>query len=269
MMKTVDIIGQLERNRQEGRSCVLATVVEGAAGSPGRSGFKMLVYPDGLIEGTVGGGTLERKVIAEAIALFTERGTRLIEYHLTPDDTGMLCGGTARIFLEHFAPLRRAYLFGAGHLCRALAPLLHSIYFGITVIDDRPSAATMENVPEADAFFGGDYTDFLRDFAPNSEDAIIIFTHGHEHDFTILDTLCAKCPELMYIGMIGSRTKVGITLDKIRARSYPGNLVEQVWAPIGLNVARTTPAEIAIAITAEILAVYNRVETVNHMRNHS
>ena len=94
------------------------------------------------------------------------------------------------------------------------------------------------------------------------QDAVIIFTHGHVHDYTVLDAVCKLGVEVKYIGMIGSKRKSQATLDRIRESNHPNNLVEQVHAPIGLNIGKTTTQEISIAIVAEILAVYNGIEKV-------
>jgi xanthine dehydrogenase accessory factor len=266
-MKPVDVLQSLEAHRQAGIPCVLAIVVEGLANTPGRSGFKMLVRADGSIEGTVGGGSMEEHIRREALNLFEIGGTRYISYSLTPEQLGMLCGGEAKIFLEYFAPIRRAYLFGAGHLCRSLTPLLRTLGFGITVIDDRPGMASSKHLPDADRFHDGEYGAFFANFNPTPEDAAVVFTHGHVNDHSVVDCICARGLPMKYIGMIGSRNKVAVTLDKVRAANHSGALVERVWAPIGLNVGRTTPQEIAVAIAAEILAVYNGVDVVKHMRD--
>lgn len=245
---------------------MLATVVEGAEATPGRAGFKMLIFADGHTVGTVGGGALELRVRETAVELFSHRESCLLSYRLVPEDIGMLCGGEAKVFLEYYPPLRRAYLFGAGHLCRALAPLLKTIEFSVVAIDDRPDAATRENIPAADEFFAGSYLQFIEQFQPTPEDAILIFTHGHAHDFEILRELCARNVEVRYLGMIGSARKVGECMQRIREMNFPGRLVDRVWSPVGLNVAKTTPAEIAISIAAEMLAIYHEVETIDHWK---
>ncbi|MBN2460652.1 MAG: XdhC family protein, partial [Candidatus Cloacimonetes bacterium] len=81
--------------------------------------------------------------------------------------------------------------------------------------------------------------------------------------------LCRKNIQVRYIGMIGSRDKVKNAVSRIKAASYAGNLIERVYAPIGLNIGKTTTQEIAVAIAAEILAVYNDVREVDFLSRMS
>ena len=73
--------------------------------------------------------------------------------------------------------------------------------------------------------------------------------------------------KVKYIGMIGSKIKVGQAVKKIQARKFEGNLIDRIYAPIGLNIGKTTTQEISIAITAEILAVYNNVKIISFMKD--
>ena len=261
----IDIMKKVVKNIQDNLSFVLATVVQGAEGSPGRSGFKLIVYPNGSFEGTVGGGELERLIIEEAKGIFQTKKNKLINYILKEDadGIGMLCGGEAKIFLEYYPANKRAFLFGAGHLCRSLLPILNSLEFSTIVIDDRKDYANKEKLPLATKVYAMPYKDYLKDFNPAENDAIIIFTHGHSHDFEIIDTVCKKNFNVKYIGMIGSRAKTAYAVNKIKEKKYKGNLIEKVYAPIGLNIGKTTTHEIAVAIAAEILAVYNGVQKID------
>ena len=93
----------------------------------------------------------------------------------------------------------------------------------------------------------------------------VIFTHGHIYDFDILDHLCRKNVKLKYVGMIGSKIKVAEAIAKIKEQDYHTDLLDDLYAPIGLNIGKETTQEIAIAITAEILAVYNEVDEINSL----
>jgi len=189
------------------------------------------------------------------------------EYKLTQDTDGigMICGGVAKVFFEYYAPTKRIYVFGAGHLCRSIIPVLKSIGFYVTVIDNRPDYSNKEKLPLADVTIASDYVDFLEDFEPDKEDAIVIFTHGHRYDFDILDILCKRDLHVKYLGMIGSKLKVAEAITKIRKKKYKSNLLDKLYAPIGLNIGKETTQEIAIAITAEILAIYNNVQNIESL----
>ncbi len=261
----LDIMRKVVKNIDSNTEFVLATVVQGAEGSPGRSGFKLICYPNGSFEGTVGGGELERLIIKESLNVFKNKQNKLITYELKESEggIGMLCGGEAKIFLEYFPTNKRAYLFGAGHLCRSILPILNNLEFTTVVIDNRKDYANREKLPLANEIFAVEYKDFLKDFSPNKNDAIIIFTHGHKHDFEIIDTICKRNLQVKYIGMIGSRSKTAYAINKIKEKNYSGNLIDKVFAPIGLNIGKTTTHEIAVAIAAEILAVYNGITEID------
>ena len=261
----IDIMAKVVENIKNNKTFVLATIVQGAEGSPGRSGFKIITYPNGTFEVTVGGGELERLVIKESLKLFQTRENKLLSYELVESENGigMLCGGEAKIFLEYYPANKRAFLFGAGHLCRSILPILKNLEFITVVIDNRKDYANKEKLPLADEIFAMEYKDFLKEFKPTENDAIVIFTHGHSHDFEIIDTICEKNLQVKYIGMIGSKVKTAAAIKKIKEKKYPGNLIDKIYAPIGLNIGKTTTHEISIAIAAEILAVYNGVEKID------
>ncbi|MCD4829124.1 MAG: XdhC family protein [Candidatus Cloacimonetes bacterium] len=268
-MNPADVLRLAAGLSESGEGYVLCTVVEAAGSMPGRPGFKLLVCANGETRGTVGGGNVERVVTQKARELLQDGGTALLTYTLTEDadGLGMACGGDIRVFLEHIPAARRAFLFGAGHLCQALAPILRSVGFHVVALDDRPGMATIERIPQASAFDTVDYADYAATFSPGSHDAVIIFTHGHGADLDILRTLCARRVDCAYIGMIGSKRKVAATFAAIEEQvDDAADWLSRVHAPIGLNVARTTAAEIAVAIAAEMLGVYNGVEDVGSLK---
>ena len=262
-----EILKKAVENQQRAVQFVMATVVVGAERTPGRSGFKLISYRDGSFEGTVGGGKLERLVLEKCKEIHETEKNGFEEYKLTEeeDGIGMICGGIAKVFFEYYGVAKRIFIFGAGHLCRSMLPILKSIGFYITIIDNRKEFANKERLPQADEVIARDYLEYLASFKPAPEDAVVIFTHGHTYDFDILDLLCKKDLKLKYVGMIGSKLKVAKAIADIKKRGYKTKLLESLYAPIGLNIGKETTQEIAIAITAEILAVYNGVKKINSL----
>lgn len=262
-----EILKKAVANQQNSIQFVMATVVVGAEKTPGRSGFKLLSYPDGSFEGTVGGGKLERMVLEKCQDIHSTGKNGFEEYKLTEDEDGigMVCGGVAKVFFEYYGVVRRIFIFGAGHLCRSILPVLKSIGFYVTVIDNRADYANKKNLPEADRTIAMEYLEYVKDFVPGPNDAVVIFTHGHIYDFDILDHLCRKNVKCKYIGMIGSKLKVAEAIAKIKEQDYQTDLLDKLYAPIGLNIGKETTQEIAIAITAEILAVYNEVDEIDFL----
>ncbi|MCD4796942.1 MAG: XdhC/CoxI family protein [Candidatus Cloacimonetes bacterium] len=263
-----DILKRAVENQRNGIAFVMATVVEGVEKTPGRTGFKLISYQDRTFEGTVGGGKLELMVLDKCEDLHKTKENCLLAFELTEtsEGIGMQCGGKAKVYFEYFPPAKKIYIFGAGHLCRSVVPVLSSIGFYCIVIDNREDFANKERIPEAKEVFAIDYSEYLNKFSPRENDAVIIFTHGHIHDNEILENLCRKNINVKYIGMIGSTIKVEEAFKKIKGKKIKGNLLEKIYAPIGLNIGKTTTQEIAIAIVAEILAVYNGIEEIYSMR---
>lgn len=259
-----DVLQKAVENQKNGIAFVLATIVEGAEKTPGRSGFKLIAYENETSEGTVGGGKLERMVLNKSSEIFKTKENAFLEFELTEtsEGIGMMCGGIAKVYLEYFPPTKKVYIFGAGHLCRSVVPILNSIGFYSIVIDNREEYGNKERIPLAKEVYATDYFEFLKKFDPRPNDSVVIFTHGHKYDFDILDKLCEKNVKLKYIGMIGSKIKTSDALKRIRQKKYSGDLIEKVRAPIGLNIGKTTTQEIAISVAAEMLAVYNDVTEI-------
>ena len=262
-----DILTRVYKNQQQGIAFVLATIVEGVEKTPGRSGFKLIAYENKTSEGTVGGGLLERMVLDKCEEIFQTKENAFLEFELTEtsEGIGMMCGGKAKVFFEYFPQTKKVYIFGAGHLCRSIVPILNSIGFYCIVIDNREEYGNKERIPLAKEVYTVDYFEFLDKFEPQESDSVVIFTHGHKYDFDILDKLCEKNVQLKYIGMIGSTIKTSDAISCIRKENYPGELIKNIYAPIGLNIGKTTTQEIAIAITAEMLAVYNDVSGIHSL----
>jgi len=262
----INILKKMVENQKNGKSFVLATVVEGADKSPGRSGFKMISYLDGTSEGTVGGGELEKLVLEKCSEIHRSKQNDFLSFNLTKSGIGMLCGGNIKVYCEYFSAPKKVFAFGGGHLCQSLIPLLKSVGFHCVVIDNREEFASKNNLPKADEIIFSNYVDFVEKMKLTANDAIVIFTHGHLHDLEILDKICERNLIAKYIGMIGSKIKVPDTIQKIKQKKYGNNLVDSINAPIGLNIAKTTTSEIAVAIVAEILAKYNGVKEIKFMK---
>ncbi|MCX5970983.1 MAG: XdhC/CoxI family protein [Coprothermobacterota bacterium] len=262
MKDSQDIFAEIVRLRQAGEDVVLATVVNTDASSPGRVSFKMLVYPDGRIRGTVGGGLLEASVIEEAKRALTDRRPRLLHLKLTEknaDGIGVLCGGEAEVYLEPVGAPPFLYLFGGGHIGLAITAKATDLDFRLVVLDDREEFANRQRFPEADQVLAGPYGQLLGSLeAPGvqfqSSDSVVIVTRGHLADELVLGEVLKRDPLPGYIGMIGSRSKVAVVLQHLRDSGIPQDRLAQVHSPIGLPIGGERPAEIAISILAELIA---------------
>jgi xanthine dehydrogenase accessory factor len=251
-----DIFEEIARIKRERLIAALATVVSGETGVPGKTGFRMLVYPDGKILGTVGGGLLEAKVRQEALRCIQEKMSRLLKLELdqTALGIGILCGGKAEVFVEPILPVSSIFIFGGGHIASPLAQFAKALEFAVVVIDDREEFASRDRFPTADEVKPGDFSNITKSLEFHSNDCVVIITHGHQHDEAVLKECLSKKNRPGYIGMIGSKAKVSTVFSRLKQQGVSEELLASVNAPIGLDIGAKSPAEIAISIMAEIVA---------------
>ncbi len=245
---------------------LLITVLKATAGTPGKEGFKLALSSDGRRSGTVGGGALEHRALADAGQLLGRRQNALTTYNLA--ELGMRCGGEATLTFEFLAGQRGFLLFGGGHIGRALAPMLEALGFQVTVYDSRPEVreALQAPSPANRSVIIGPYTDLSGAGPRLAAEFCFIATHGHVHDYAVLKQLLQAPGERRYIGLIGSRAKVRQTREQLAAEGI--RIPDSLYAPVGLDLGAQTPAEIAVAVAAEVLAVL-RGTAAPHMRDRS
>ncbi len=180
---------------------------------------------------------------------------------------GLLDRGEPLLYAE---PLRRAetvYLFGGGHVARALASILAQADFRTVVWDDRPQAAHRDFFPEAAAVLCGPYEDALERLDPlTTEDYAVVMTHGHQADCAVL-TQVLRTPA-KYIGCIGSRKKAAAVRERLLAAGFSPADVDRVHSPIGLPTGGKTPGEIAVSVAAQLIACrWGRLDAFREMES--
>src|ERR1700720_189768 len=257
----MDIYEEIVRLRQEGRRGAVATIVNVRGSIPSFETAKMLVRDDGSITGTIGGGCVEAEVWQAAREVMESEKPRTLTFNLNQDpkyDTGLVCGGTLDIFVEPVLPPASLYVFGAGHVSVNLYKVAKNSGFDLTVVDDREAYANRERFPEAREIIAENYEQAMARLAPNESSYIVIATRGHRDDMRVL-RWAVQTPA-RYIGMIGSKRKTLTIFKELTAEGIAARLFERVHAPVGLDIGAVTPEEIAVAITAELIAVRRRVE---------
>jgi xanthine dehydrogenase accessory factor len=257
----MDLYEEIVKLRQEGRRGAIATIVNVRGSVPSFETAKMLVRDDGSILGTIGGGCVEAEVWQAAREVMESEKPRTLTFNLNNDpkyDTGLVCGGTLDIFIEPVLPPASLYVFGAGHVSVSLYKAARSAGFDVTVIDDRQSYANRDRFPEAKEVIAADFETAMARMAPGESAYIVIVTRGHRDDMRVL-RWAVRTPA-KYVGMIGSKRKTIRIFEELVGEGIPENLFERVHAPIGLDIGAITPEEIAIAITAELIAVRRHAE---------
>jgi xanthine dehydrogenase accessory factor len=241
---------------ERGEAAALVTIVRANGSTPQRTGAKMLVFADGRTIGTIGGGCYESEAIGRAREVIASGKPVLVRYDLNDDfvqESGLICGGQMDVYIDPLTPAPRLYIIGAGHVGWHLARIAGDAGFRIHVVDDREKFANAERFPMADQVAVEDIGDWLHRSDLPSTAYVVIVTRGHTHDFDALRALAAR--DLRYLGLIGSRAKVVRIFDALEAEGLPAECLARVHAPIGLDIGAVTPAEIAISILAELIAV--------------
>jgi len=257
----MDLYQEIVKLRQQGRRGAVATIVNVRGSIPSFETAKMLVRDDGSICGTIGGGCVEAEVWQAAREVMESEKPRTLTFNLNQDpkyDTGLVCGGTLDIFVEPILPPASLYIFGAGHVSINLYKVAKSAGFDVTVVDDREAYASRERFPEAQEVIAEDFERVMARLTPNESSYIVIVTRGHRDDMRILRW--AVQTSARYIGMIGSKRKTIGIFGELTKEGISPALFERVHAPVGLDIGAVTPEEIAVAITAELIAVRRRVE---------
>ena len=241
---------------ERGEPAALVTIVSTTGSTPQRVGANMLVFGDGRIVGTIGGGCYENDAFGKAREAILSRAPKLVHYELDDDfaqETGLICGGQMDVYIEPIEPTPELYIVGAGHVGFHLARLAHEVGFRIHVVDDREKFANAERFPFAADIAVDDIPSWLAQASLPPHAFAVIVTRGHTND---LDALRALAPRgLRYLGLIGSRAKIARIYEALAAERLDPELLRQVHAPIGLDIGAVTPQEIAVSILAELIAV--------------
>lgn len=233
----------------------LATVVDRGGSAPQIVGAKLLLHDDGSMVGTVGGGAIEARVLDQCRLALRDGLPRRVRADLVRD-LGMCCGGSMDVFVEVIDAVARLFVVGAGHVAQAIAPVARAAGFVVTVLDDR------EELLDSPAFEGmvataADVDELHHALGEPSEgDYFLIVTRDHARDERALAHLLGRPHR--YLGMIGSRRKVHLVLERILAREdamgRPRPDTSRLRAPVGLALGGRTPGEIAVSVVAEMVA---------------
>jgi xanthine dehydrogenase accessory factor len=344
-----EIIAALEKDEL----VMLATIISASGSTPAAPLSKMLVKNDGSTPiGTVGGGSMEHEVKAEALRTFPLGKAKFLTYHLQDDEVvqGLICGGNIEVLIE---PITRGqlsvlqqmtalidsgeeflivtlihtdgtvkekkifrtsadteswiegmtvnwmkrdtsaslslqqdvhqstknlfhqnesqrrhlpfgdiilepifcrpelYIFGSGHVGKALCRIAAGCGFRVCVIDDRVEYANSDRFPEAEQILVNDFLEAFDHISIKSSSSIVIATRGHSFDEAILGR--ALQTSAKYIGMMGSRRKVETIFKHLTQNETPPERLQHVYAPIGIDIGAVTPDEIAISIVAQLI----------------
>lgn len=239
----------------DGAVAVLATLVE--APSPHRAGAKLLVNNSGqIMTGTTNDAALDEEIARRAIVFLHSRAeaqTFTVE-EFAPQLAER--GATARVLFERIESESRIVVCGAGHVGAALARLTQAIGYRVTLIDDRADFLTRARFPETNielvAASEGWGQAVCAAVGMGRGVFVAVVTRGHNEDEECMRAVVAARPD--YVGMIGSRRRTNIVLERLSESGIAVELLREVRAPIGLDIGAVSPEEVALAVLAEIVA---------------
>jgi xanthine dehydrogenase accessory factor len=247
-------VAELENNGQPGAVC---TIIKSHGSTPRHEGSKMLVYANGSIIGTVGGGEIESRVIKEALDAITDGKTRLLHYNMSNPQAGDpgVCGGQVDVYVEPVIPRPLMVIIGGGHVGKAVVHLAHWLGFRVAVSDDRPEFCNEQANPDADCFYLTPMADLPKTLNITPSTYLILTTRGVAVDVPGLPPLLASSAG--YIGVIGSKKRWTTTRKGLIEKGIPEEIINKVRSPLGLELNAETPEEIAVSIMAEIIMLRN------------
>lgn len=235
---------------EEGAAAVLATLVEGPRGV----GAKVLLGEEGARTGTTGEEALDEALAGHARAFLDSRAEALT---LRVGEFAPALGEwrEARVMFERVEPEPRVVVCGAGHVGASLARLAHAVGYRVTLLDDRADFVSRERFPEQgiELIAATNWTDPLKEIIGNGRGVhVAVVTRGHNEDEECMRAVLRARPD--YVGMIGSRRRTNIVLARLREAGFDDESLNQVRAPIGLDLGAVSPEEVALSALAEIVA---------------
>lgn len=239
----------------EGPSAVLCILISATGSVPRRTGAKMLVWSDGRTEGTIGGGATEYDVTKKAMQFGPGDPPQIHSFELQPA-YGIACGGSVQVYMEMISPADRLFIFGAGHIGKELGMLALHYGFRVTMVDDRQGIFATGDQARYQCITAS-YPEVPESLGITPNDYVVVMTYEHKLDIEITAVAAKASP--LYIGLIGSKCKLGLARQKFTEDfGLTDDLINRIDMPIGVPIATETPAEIALAVMASIIDARNR-----------
>ena len=245
-----DFYSKAAQLSSEGKPFAIATVVRVAGSSSARRGSKAIIDSQGkMVMGWVGGGCAESAVRNVALGCIEQERSELITLDMQDEvlGVGMPCGGMMDIFIEPVLPKPEILVLGHGRIAETLSRLAHLMGFLVVVNDPM---AERQSFPDADRLVT---TDFNFSETPIPKNSYVVIATLHKNDHVWLEKALES--EAAYIALIASRHRADIVFDYVTSAGVPGEKLERVSAPAGLDLGGVTPEEIALSVMSEIVAV--------------
>jgi xanthine/CO dehydrogenase XdhC/CoxF family maturation factor len=242
--RAVQMAGAIRRAIDEQRELVAVTVIRVGSDSPIAPGARLLVEPDGRVEGSTGDAALDARAREVAMQALADERSRTVNL---ADDV--------EAFVEVLVPPIRLLVCGAGHDAIPLVRFAAELGWRVEVADDRAMFLNRERFPQATGFVQTEPIDVAEAAGVDHRTYAVVMTHNFMRDKEYLRSLLGS--PAPYIGMLGPHERFDKLLAELRREGYEpaaGDL-SALHSPAGLDVGAEGPEEIAWAVTAEILAL--------------
>ncbi|MBP9041285.1 MAG: XdhC family protein [Anaerolineaceae bacterium] len=259
-MSIIQEIAECERN---GIPVALCSIVSASGSTPRHAGSKMLVFPDGHISGTIGGGELEQVIIHHALQSLEDGITRLIpyEYVVNNESDEKITSGSVEVFIDPIQPKITLVVVGGGHIGQKVVSLAHWLGYRVILSDEREVFCDPNKIPGADAYFCCKMADLPAKISVNHRTCFVLSTQNADIDIEGLPSILATTAP--YIGVIGSRRRWEATKKGLIEKGVDPEQLSRVRSPIGLDIHAETPQEIAVSILSEIILLTNTTHKNN------
>jgi xanthine dehydrogenase accessory factor len=252
-MQKLSWFNAINHCQQTGTSYVIATLISSAGSTPRDSGTKMVITEESFYD-TLGGGHLEFEVIKKAKLLLAEnKQTQSIEHYPLASKLGQCCGGATNVLFEVFvAHNQHLAVYGAGHVAKALIPIIENLPLQIRWLDPRPEMFDRQPLAEnVKTLHIEDSAESIRDLPLNSW--LLVLTHNHQLDFELVSN-ALKRADLDFVGMIGSDTKAKRFQTRLAHRGFSEEQINRLTSPVGeLSIPGKQPIEVAVSIAAQLI----------------
>ena len=247
---------RLAEAERKGQPVALCTVIRAQGSVPRHAGSRMLVFDDGSIQGTIGGGEMEARVIEVARQALRDGQARIMPYTLSDPSQGDpgVCGGEVEVFVDPIGMRPTVVVFGGGHVGQAVVHLAHWLGFRTVMADDRAEFASAAAAPEADEHVVCPLAELTQRVAIDATTYLVLTTRGVSIDVEGVPALLSS--PAAYIGIIGSRRRWETAAAELERRGVSAADLERIHSPMGLELNAETPEEIAVSILAEIIRLH-------------
>ena len=253
----MDFYSTVAEVESKGLPFVIVTLASVQISAPADPGAQALVGEKGLLAGSIGGGKLEACALEMAMAMLENGATReaplkQVEWSLK-EDVGMTCGGIVQlVFHSHFPRRWNIAIFGAGHVCQALVPVLLTLDCWVDVFD--PRGDWLEKLPRSERLATHKVESYGEGVGQvRARDFVVCLTMGHCHDLPVLVELLQRKEPPRFVGVIGSQAKARTLRRQLGENGVRKEALNRLECPVGMAIGSNQPAEIAISIAASLM----------------